>query len=75
MRIIADVFTLFSFYAIVSSFIFLFKEIRNENDELVKKVTVNAMAMSFVLILLLHIAQMVIRYTIAVRTAMTIVLL
>lgn len=48
-------------YALFSSIWFIVREIRRENDELVKKVAVDSMAMAFVIIVLLHIIQMVVR--------------
>lgn len=55
------IFGLLSIYAFISSIIFLVKELLRENDELVRKVTFDSMALSFVLILLLHLVQMIVR--------------
>lgn len=55
------VFALLSMYAFFSSIFFLGKELLKKNDELVRKVAFDAMAMSFVLILLLHLIQMIVR--------------
>ncbi|WP_313886560.1 hypothetical protein [Enterococcus hulanensis] len=55
------IFALLSMYAMGSSIFFLFKEILKKNDELVRKIVFDAMAMSFVIIVLLHIVQMIIR--------------
>lgn len=55
------IFALLSMYAMGSSIFFLFKEILKKNDELVRKIVFDAMAMSFVVIILLHIVQMIIR--------------
>ncbi|MDT2600157.1 hypothetical protein P7D85_10260 [Enterococcus hulanensis] len=55
------IFALLSMYAMGSSIFFLFKEILKKNDELVRKTVFDAMAMSFVVIILLHIVQMIIR--------------
>lgn len=55
------IFALLSMYAMGSSIFFLFKEILKKNDELVRKTVFDAMAMSFVIIVLLHILQMIIR--------------
>lgn len=55
------VFALLSMYAFFSSIFFLGKELLKKNDELVRKVAFDAMAMSFVLIVLLHLIQMIVR--------------
>ena len=55
------IFALLSTYAMGSSLYFLIKEIFKKNDELVRKIVFDAMAMSFVIIVLLHIVQMIIR--------------
>lgn len=55
------IFALLSTYAMGSSIFFLFKEILKKNDELVRKTVFDAMAMSFVIIVLLHIVQLIIR--------------
>lgn len=56
-----SIFGLLSMYAMGSSIFFLFKEILKKNDELVRKIVFDAMAISFVIIVLLHIVQLVIR--------------
>lgn len=55
------IFALLSMYAFFSSIFFLGKELLKKNDELVRKVAFDAMAMSFVLIVLLHLIQMIVR--------------
>lgn len=55
------IFALLSMYAMGSSIFFLFKEILKKNDELVRKIVFDAMAISFVIIVLLHIVQLIIR--------------
>ncbi|MGG5371082.1 hypothetical protein [Enterococcus sp. AZ196] len=55
------IFGLLSMYAMGSSLYFLHKEIFKKNDELVRKIVFDSMAMSFVLVMLLHIIQMIIR--------------
>lgn len=55
------VFALLAMYAFFSSIFFLGKELLKKNDELVRKVAFDAMAMSFVLIVLLHLIQMIVR--------------
>lgn len=56
-----SIFGLLSMYAMGSSIFFLFKEILKKNDELVRKIVFDAMAISFVIIVLLHIVQLIIR--------------
>lgn len=53
--------SLLAVYALFSSIWFIIREIRKKNDELVKKVTIDSMAMAFVIIVILHIVQMVVR--------------
>lgn len=55
------IFGLLALYALGSSIYFLVKEIFRKNDELVRKIAFDSMAMSFGIILLLHIVQMIIR--------------
>lgn len=55
------IFALLSMYAFFSSIFFLGKELLKKNDELVRKVAFDAMAMSFVVIVLLHLIQMIVR--------------
>lgn len=55
------IFSFLSMYAWGTSLYFLIKEIFKKNDELVRKIVFDAMAMSFVVIILLHIVQMIIR--------------
>lgn len=55
------IFALLSMYAFFSSIYFLIKEALKQNDELVRKIVFDAMAMSFVLIVLLHLIQMIVR--------------
>ena len=56
-----SIFGLLSMYAMGSSIFFLFKEILKKNDELVRKIVFDAMTISFVIIVLLHIVQLIIR--------------
>lgn len=55
------IFALLSMYAFFSSIFFLGKELLKKNDELVRKVAFDSMAMSFVLIVFLHLIQMIVR--------------
>lgn len=55
------IFGILSFYALISSVVFLGKELFKRNDELVRKIAFDSMAMSFILITLLHLTQMIIR--------------
>ena len=55
------IFALLSMYAMGSSIFFLFKEILKKNDEFVRQTVFDAMSLSFVIIVLLHIVQMIIR--------------
>lgn len=48
-------------YAFFSSILFIVREIRRKNDELVKKVAIDSMAMAFVIIVILHVVQMIVR--------------
>lgn len=50
-------------YGFFSSIWFIVREIRRKNDELVKKVVVDSMSMAFVIIVILHVVQMVVRIT------------
>lgn len=56
-----DLLFILAVYALFSSIWFIIREIRKKNDELVKKVTIDSMAMAFVIIVILHIVQMVVR--------------
>lgn len=49
------IFALLSVYALCSSIFFLIKEIFRKNDEMVRRIVFDSMAMSFGIILLLHI--------------------
>ncbi|OTO65641.1 MULTISPECIES: hypothetical protein [unclassified Enterococcus] len=55
------IFALLSMYALLSSIVFIAKEMIKENDELVRKIVFDSMAMGFVLILMLHLVQMIVR--------------
>ena len=55
------IFGLLSNYALFSSVFFLGKELLKKNDEWVRRIAFDSMAMSFVLIVILHIVQMIIR--------------
>lgn len=55
--------SLLAVYAFFSSILFIVREIRRENDELVKKVAFDSMAMAFVIIIILHVVQMMVRIT------------
>lgn len=55
------IFSLIVIYALFSSIVFLGKELFKKNDELVRKIAFDSMAMSFILITLLHLTQMIIR--------------
>lgn len=61
IRTMFDVVSILMIYALFSSTVFIVREIRKKNDELVKKVTIDSMAMAFVIIVILHIVQMVVR--------------
>ena len=54
-------FAFLSMYALCPSLYFLIREIFKKNDELVRRIVFDSMAMSFGLILILHFAQMIIR--------------
>lgn len=58
---LVDLIFLFAIYALISTIIFFIKAIRNKNDELVKKIVVDALASTAVCIILLHFAQMLAR--------------
>ena len=60
IRTMFDVVSILMIYALFSSTVFIVREIRKKN-ELVKKVTIDSMAMAFVIIVILHIVQMVVR--------------
>lgn len=62
------IFGLLALYALGSSIYFLVKEIFRKNDELVRKIAFDSMAMSFGIILLLHIVQMIIRVVHFIKT-------
>lgn len=55
------IFALLSMYAFFSSIYFLIKEALKQNDELVRKIVFDSMAMSFVVVVLLHLVQMIVR--------------
>lgn len=55
------IFALLSVYALCSSIFFLIKEVFRKNDEMVRRIVFDSMAMSFGLIVLLHFAQMIVR--------------
>lgn len=59
---------LFEDLCFFSSHVYLSKEIIRKNDELVKKILINTMAMSFVLILLLHFGQLITRLVVFFKT-------
>ena len=61
IRTMFDVVSILMIYALFLSTVFIVREIRKKNDELVKKVTIDSMAMAFVIIVILHVVQMVVR--------------
>lgn len=67
-RIILWIFSFLMIYGFFSSLVYLSKEIIRKNDELVKKILINTMAMSFVLILLLHFGQLITRLVVFFKT-------
>ncbi|MGG5317482.1 hypothetical protein [Enterococcus sp. AZ072] len=67
-RIVVWIFSFLSIYGFFSSLVYLIKEVSRKNDELVRRILVHAMAMSFVIILLLHFGQMLTRLLVFINT-------
>lgn len=67
-RIVIWIFGFLAIYGFFSSLVYLIKEVRRKNDELVRRILVDAMAMSFVVILLLHFGQMITRLLVFINT-------
>ncbi|MEO1768535.1 hypothetical protein [Candidatus Enterococcus ferrettii] len=67
-RIVIWIFSFLSVYGFFSSLVYLIKEVSRKNDELVRKIVVHAMAMSFVIVLLLHFVQMLTRLLVFIKT-------
>lgn len=67
-RIVIWIVSFLSIYGFFSSLIYLIKEVSRKNDELVKRILVNALAMSFVVIILLHFGQMITRLLVFIKT-------
>lgn len=60
-------FSFLAIYGFFSSLVYLIKEVRRKNDELVRRILVDAMAMRFVVILLLHFVQMITRLLVFIK--------